>query len=350
MSAHELDDLKPDDIVLDALPDGVARALEERTRWMAQAVPGDVFEYVVEASAAWDPGDVVTVAFLGGTPALHHDLATVCGQIEQACNLRLDFGRTATGTYRTWSTTDAVHAADIRVSFDQRGYFSLVGRDSVDTMIGAAGGPVGGGAGQRSLNLGGYANGRPAAWERTVLHEFLHALAFHHEHQNPKGTCQQDFRWDDDPGYVLTVDARKAHVNDALGRRPGIYTYLAGFPNFWNRAKVDHNLRPATVPITASAFDVASVMLYRFPPLFYRVASSPCAPTGDGLTLSVGDIAGLQRLYPHAEEAMVAFRGRTKKALDAIEPMRGGGLEAPVGGGGLRASVKAALAARLDAL
>lgn len=51
-----------------------------------------------------------------------------------------------------------------------------------------------------------------------------------------------DFRWEDDDGYQLTLDADERSVPDAQGRRPGIYTYLAWFPNYWPKEKVDHNL------------------------------------------------------------------------------------------------------------
>jgi hypothetical protein len=81
-----------------------------------------------------------------------------------------------------------------------------------------------------------------------MRHEFLHALAFHHEHQNMRGPCQESFRWDDDEGYEPTQGPNGAFIADPSGRRPGIYTYLAGFPNFWNRAKVDFNLRASEQP------------------------------------------------------------------------------------------------------
>ena len=68
-------------------------------------------------------------------------------------------------------------------------------------------------------------------------------------------------------------------INDSKCRRPGIYTYLSGAPNKWDKANIDHNLRaPSHSENTAGAFDPASVMLYRFPSLFYRQTNSPCAP------------------------------------------------------------------------
>jgi hypothetical protein len=202
---------------------------------------------------------------------------------------------------------DRTYTAEIRISFDQRGFFSLVGTDSTDRTVGFPGDPVGGRPDQRSLNLGGFTTRLPGRWAGTVRHELLHALAFHHEHQNLNGPCQGDFRFEDDPGYIPTRNAAGVFVADALGRKPGIYTFLAGEPNRWSRATVDHNLRPArTAGLVADRFDRESVMLYRFDPLFYRSTPSRCAPSGDGIDLSAGDRAGLARLYPHDERALAA--------------------------------------------
>lgn len=306
--------LSDDDLVVESLPDDVAAAIEVRDNWLAQLPPADGgLEFFVDDLQRWTPGSVVRVAFLGGTTRLHRDIATVAGGITQGCNISLDFGLDpATGRYRTWSEKDTDYKAEIRVSFDQQGYFSLVGTDSVDPGLGAVG-PVGGNPGQRSLNLGGYHVKRPLQWEGTVRHEFLHALAFHHEHQNYRGPCANEFRWDDDPGYQPTTDSTGRYVNDSAGRRPGIYTFLAGFPNHWSRSKVDHNLRQLQPRqgLTPSPFDPASVMLYRFPALFYRSQPSPCAPTTDGQKLSPGDIAGLQHLYPTRDEHLAQLGARS---------------------------------------
>ena len=211
------------------------------------------------------------------------------------------------------------------MSFDTGGYFSLVGTDSANPSIGLPQQPVGGGPHQRSLNLGGFNVSRPPGWEGTVRHEFLHALAFHHEHQNMRGPCEAAFRWEDDPGYQQTRDARGAYIPDAGGLRPGIYTYLSGYPNGWSKAKVDYNLRTISDsrPLVAGPFDPASVMLYRFPALFYRTQPSPCAPAGDGQTLSDGDKRALKLLYPKAAEALSAIGVRRETLLNTIEGSRG---------------------------
>jgi len=329
--------------ILEALPDPVVASLEVRDAWRKELADRTVgLEFIVSDLARWPVGSKVRVAFLDGSPALHADIVSALGQIAPEMNLTLDFGHDpATGTYRSWSETDTVHEAEIRVSFDKSGYWSLVGTDSTDTTI-APGGPIGGGPGQRSLNLGGFKSNMPQGWQGTVRHEFLHALAFKHEHQNMRGPCEDDFRWDNDPGYIPTTNPNGGFVPDAQGRRPGIYTYLAGPPNGWNQAKVDHNLRTHEDPtVVAGPFDPASVMLYRFAAFFYKTNPSACAPAGNGVDISNDDKRGLHLLYPDAASAVNALAEQAINGVEVLEAAlpRGGeesvdrGLESAPGGG-----------------
>src|SRR6185369_4693554 len=259
--------IEADGIMVDNLPESVVASMEVRDRWFTtSSVFSDGESFLIDDLARWLPGQTLRVAFLEGDTALHRDIEDATKQITDICNIKLDFGfNLTTGKYRTWSTSDTAYSAEIRVSFDQGGYFSLVGTDSISSNIGMPGQPVGGRPNQRSLNLGGFHIQRPSSWRGTTRHEFLHALAFQHEHQSPSGGCDSEFRWEDDPGYQPTQNAQGVYIIDANGKRPGIYTYLAGAPNFWSIAKVDHNLRqvPATGMIVGT-FDRESIMLYRF--------------------------------------------------------------------------------------
>jgi hypothetical protein len=294
--------LEPDsEPTLDVLPDSVIATMEVRDRWFtAAAVSAEGQAFFLSDLLRWPAGSTLRVAFMGGDTALHRDIETATRQVTDAANLSLDFGfDPATGRFRTWSTSDTEYQADIRVSFDQRGFNSLIGRDSITSTIGAADDPIGGRPHQRSLNLGGFPIQRPANWMGVVRHEFLHAVAFRHEHQHPLGGCELQFRWEDDAGYFPTTDRTGRFVPDSEGRRPGVYTLLAGPPNGWPREKVDHNLRPrGAAGALLGDFDQASIMLYRFPAPYYRTFPNPCAPTGNGIDLSGGDIEALLRAYP----------------------------------------------------
>jgi hypothetical protein len=308
--------------LLEYLPECIQETIRERDRLIASLPKrSNGEEYLVDDLQRWRPGQVVRVAFLGGDTALHHDIENATRQITDNCNLKFDFGRDPkTDNYRRWSTSNTTYTADIRVSFDQGGYWSLVGTDSVNQFIGRPEDGVGGRPGQRSLNLAGFDTNRPETWIGTTRHEFMHAVAFHHEHQNFNGPCQEEFRWEDDPGYVPTKGSNGVYMPDPQKRRPGIYTYLSGAPNRWSKAKVDHNLKThADNSNTAGSFDRFSVMLYRFPPLFYRTTGSACAPLGDGQSLSEQDIVGLQYLYPDSVDASLRDLERRQELVSILD-------------------------------
>lgn len=312
-----------DELILEDLPENIVASMEQRDLWVENLPAGNAGEeFIVSDMQKWLPGGTVKVAFLGGSNQLRKDIADTASIIMQHCNLTLDFGlNTSIGEFRSWSLNDTEYAADIRVSFDRKGFWSLVGTDSINGAIGAPTGDSGGRPNQRTLNLGGFDVFKPPTWKGTTIHEFMHALAFKHEHQNFKGPCENEFRWEDDSGYEPTQDNRGVFITDSAGRQPGIYTYLSGEPNGWPKAKVDHNLRTnRDSNVTADEFDPASIMLYRFAPLFYKSNPSPCAPIGDGQSLSDGDIKGLQHLYPRPGNEFDALVGRRNLMLLAASP------------------------------
>ncbi len=319
------------DLVLDALPEDVIASMEVRDRALndlAHTGPGGL-EFLVEDALKWLPGQTVRVGFLGGSNELHSAIATEMSIVQDNCNLTFDFSDDANGEFRQWSENDTDYSADIRISFNKGGYFSLVGTDSINPNIGSPNGTIGGRPYQCSMNFGGFDIQRPSTWRGTVKHELLHALSFHHAHQNMRGPCESAFRWEDDTGYRPTRDSRGVFVEDSAGRRPGIYTYLSGEPNNWSRAKVDHNLRTEESPdLIAGSFDRHSIMLYRFPDSFYKTVPSACQPAGNGQDLSEEDIRGLQLLYPNQIASVDTRVQKQNDLLDALgQNVAAGGLE-----------------------
>ena len=166
MTSHQFA-LTADDSVLDSLPESVEETIRKRDKWVADRRGGSAgLEFLVSDVQRWTPGRTVRVAFLGGNEQLHRDIEDATRVITEACNLKLDFRAAPGGAYRTWSEQDTEHEAEIRVSFDMGGYFSLVGTDSINPAIGMAQDAVGGRPGQRSLNLGGFAVQRPETLAR----------------------------------------------------------------------------------------------------------------------------------------------------------------------------------------
>lgn len=293
--------------VLEAFPDVIQARMEMRERAqrnLPQPSSAQPYFFVLNNLRLWTPGQTVTVAFFGGDQALHARIAEVAMTWTRFGNISLDFGRNPqTGAYRTWDPADTAYSADIRVGFGSPGYWSHVGRDSIDRSVSPPG--------EASLNLSGFLDRLPGDWQTTVLHEFGHALGFEHEHQNPRGGCDSEFRWEDEPG----------------GSK-GVYTYLGGPPNFWPKWKVDFNLRqlPNSTAFLASRHDPDSIMHYSFPPwMFLRGTNSHCY-TAENDALSAMDRTGISRAYPAdpvAASLMIEQRLDDLKMLLSVDSLSG---------------------------
>lgn len=289
---------------MEGYPDDVMARLEARERRRMLEARGAAkysVDFVLQRTTLWTPGHSVRVAFCGGDTKLHAAIANAASSWNGQANITLEFGLDQkTGTYRTWTTQDKSYAAEIRVMFSAAGYWSYVGRDSIDRSVAPPGSP--------SLNLAEFDEALPSNWKNIVLHEFGHALGFSHEHQNPTGGCDQEFQWE-----------------DRANGTPGVYTVLGRSPNYWPRSKVDQNLRQLSPygDYLLSPRDRASVMHYRFPEwMFTRGISSPCC-VAENTALSPGDIEGLRAAYPNSADALLSLDAEVMKQLMQIENAMG---------------------------
>lgn len=268
---------------------GPASPLLNRT---LDSIPPKLFQKMFQShklvgspGLAWKKQRVITVAFYGGSDDLYQlveqtasEWTTLGGQ------LSFSFKDNA-GHYHHWSPDDKSPAANIRIGFDDTGYWSLLGVlaknvDPGDPTMNFRGFPV---------DLTKYFRGQNAAEWRisyehtTIIHEFGHAIGLSHEHFNPQ--CQKDLKMDT------------------------IITYLMGPPNNWSQDQARFNmdaqyyaeiLAQQAGPlesklINSSTTDQSSVMLYVFPANFYKSGgTSVCKPIGDHgqdwpTTLSEGD-------------------------------------------------------------
>jgi hypothetical protein len=269
-------------------------------------------------SDEWNPGTTITVAFNGGTPRLHALIERIASVWSQYGNVKFDFGRDASGNYRTWNPTDLDYKADVRVGFLPGGFWSAVGRDGTNPDINQPG--------NETLNLEGFDRSLPFEFAGIIRHEFGHALGLEHEHQSPVTAC--DFRWDDDPGYVRTTDKYGQFIVDSQGHRPGIYTVFGGPPNSWSKARIDFNLRQLTtinpdVPVSAYSmgqFDDSSIMKYYYDDwMFVSGNKSPCYSPGVNYELSDEDKKRIAAYYPSGGGAVTATRLQQKReAIDSV--------------------------------
>jgi hypothetical protein len=94
---------------------------------------------------------------------------------------------------------------------------------------------------QPTMNFGWLEdNTSTTEYRRVVVHEFGHALGCIHEHQSPT----EALKWD----------------------KAAVYKAFSGPPNNWSKADIDSNILEKYSPkgITASSFDMKSIMLYQF--------------------------------------------------------------------------------------
>lgn len=175
----------------------------------------DPIELALKASALWSPGRVLRCRFLGGDPIVQRKVEEVAHQWEQYANIKFLFG----------DDPDA----EIRIAFiEGAGSWSYLGTEALGIS-----------KDRPTMNYGWL---KPITsdteYNRTVTHEFGHALGCIHEHQNPSTSIP----WD----------------------KPAVYRYYGGPPNNWSPSKVDVNLfqRYSADQTQFSEFDRESIMLY----------------------------------------------------------------------------------------
>ena len=277
---------------------------------------------LVRLSKRWRPGDVIVVAFLGGSREVRDSVAAAASVWSRFANIGFDFWTDSTHTnYREWSRSDGHYMAHVRVAFDEPGYWSFVGREAVDPRYAPAD--------SASLNLEAFDNGLPQEWKETVLHEFGHVLGLEHEHQNPLSTCEAEFRWTDDVGYIPTTARYGNFIDDRSGRHPGLYRLLGGPPNKWDSTTVDYNLRRFAfdLDLEATAFDSSSIMKYYFEPSFFKLGTASHCYSPEALQLSAADQAIAAHHYPRAQLAdntldVVLQQGLRETDLSPVDQTR----------------------------
>ncbi|KAI0474838.1 hypothetical protein F4859DRAFT_482062 [Xylaria cf. heliscus] len=168
--------------------------------------------------------------------------------------------------------------ADIRISFKGSGSYSVIGTATADVE-----------SGQPTMNLDFKHYVNEAQITRTVLHEFGHALGFHHEHSSPN--------------FPLHLD-REAIMNllkDKLQQGTNLDQYFQD-----NFAKLSRG-----GAIKASSFDEHSIMMYTIWPGWNKEGKR----IERSLTLSETDRKMVRKWYPPRtiRQSMIPVRSRSSK-------------------------------------
>ena len=198
----------------DGLPPKYFKRVKEYEKALNKLDDSEQSKGIYRNSSLWGPNyPKLRVCFFEGSQALREVVANVAKEwMTEDNSIRLDFGKP--GKRRTCQPGKG-NEMQIRVSFSQEGYWSQVGQNSVVFVEQK----------DPSLNLGGFMNVTPDQLSDyeigTIRHEFGHAIGIEHEHQNPKGGCDNEYNWQQ------------------------IYQYLEGPPNNWTKS---------SSPVSAAAF------------------------------------------------------------------------------------------------
>lgn len=273
----------------DGLPDKYIKRIKQYQEALEKLDDSDQAKGIYRNSTLWGPNyPKIRVCFFDGSQELREVVANVAKEwMGDDNSIKLDFGKP--GKRRTCQPENGKEM-QIRISFSQDGYWSQLGQNSVVFVDQK----------EPSLNLGGFMNvaaNQLSDYEiGTIRHEFGHALGIEHEHQNPKGGCDNEYNWQ------------------------LIYQYLEGPPNNWTKETIDWNLRQASgEDLQLTKFDKTSVMLYQFPADFYKKgAKSKCFVPNPNSQISGGDRALVAQMYPANESARLEAFQKNKDKFEAI--------------------------------
>ena len=225
----------------------------QRVRRMGVSV--HPLKMALETGKRWTPGKTLSIQFLDGS-------ATQKKRVRQHAEEWLSF---ADIKFR-WN---AAGTAQIRISFSaDPGSWSAVGTDCLVTEYFPKKEPT--------MNFGWLEDGTDdTEYRRVVVHEFGHALACIHEHQNPKGGIQ----W-----------------NEAA-----VFAAFSGPPNNWSKDEIRSNVvdKYSLNQLNATTFDAKSIMLYAFPKeLIKGPVSLARTGTRENTDLSSRDKSFIKQMYP----------------------------------------------------
>lgn len=273
-------DIEGDVSSMEVVPDRFASIYSTQSSQIA----GDKSSQLYSDKRRWENGRTLRVCYFHGNETITRLIRAVAGEWNGLSGVIFDFG--PEGTWRN-CLAPKIGFPEIRIGFNGRGHWSLVGSDSERY----------GGELAPSMNFDGfnsrysetkYSTGNVVAEARaidkvTILHEFGHALGLLHEHQNPLLDCYSEIKW---------------------SGSESVYEYFS----MWTKEEVDRNLgfvRETDPDYISGEPDTKSVMLYNLPSsIFKEGAQSKCA-NHVNYELSDKDRLIVAKIYPKSDSGQI---------------------------------------------
>lgn len=276
--AFSADATSQDTQVAEGLPEHL---LYIYTRSVDAGSPQSAYEQLVAGDRRWEAGRTLRVCLFGGNRSVAALIRGVAAEWGDYSSVKFDFGPADTG-YDCLAPNAGFF--QIRIGFAERGYWSVLGKDSdriLDPLV-------------PSMNLEQfnrtYSEGRfqpdevianaDAYHKAVILHEFGHALALLHEHQNPALGCTESIRWEG--------------TNN-------VYDYFSKPPNNWSKSQVDRNLGfigQTDADYLAGDPDPASIMMYYLPTEIFKPEAVARCALARSYEISTKDKQVIASIYP----------------------------------------------------
>jgi hypothetical protein len=257
-----------------------ARKVEfNRLEQIAMSVADPNARSVLVRLALWDPGTKLVACFFDG--ATDAEKAMVIQGARnlldgQSVNLSFDFGTVP--SYRRCADQQGPDGRweDVRISFRHGCCHAYIGKTAHGMQAIAE---------RASVAIQGVAQMAPRDGMRIVMHELLHVLGLHHEHQSPASVCKGEFN------------------KEAI---------LIAFR--WSEADFETNIATLdrdTRRYKWSDYDEKSITRYYFnPALLHKGTGSPCY-SGENFVPSPTDLDALRDAYPQAVSSEARERARS---------------------------------------
>ncbi|MFM2422735.1 MAG: hypothetical protein RL291_1265 [Pseudomonadota bacterium] len=248
----------------------------------------------------WPAGSTVSGCFMDQSDPANQSLRAAIVQAGDAwsaiANLKFDFG--SAPDYRS---CDVTQPSDIRVSFVSSFVSrSAIGTRALDLRPGVPTMTI------HTSTFGVAVTKAPQARLDLFIHEFGHALGLPHEHQHPASPCAEELAFP----ALCPGEYERGKPNDPHSMRINARVNLFAA----QRAPI---LDPD--PARLVPYDVRSVMHYRFPSTALKGGTNSACFTSESRTLSDGDRAKMEILYPADPEAQRRMlRGELKALARAL--------------------------------